>query len=72
MKKRILAMLLAVVMVTALLPFGASAEGKKLIALTFDDGPSQYTESLLDGLKEPGARGRTGTRSAATPTTIPI
>ena len=56
MKKRILAMLLAVVMVTALLPFGASAEGKKLIALTFDDGPSQYTESLLDGLKERGAR----------------
>ena len=27
----------------------------KLLALTFDDGPSQYTETLLDGLKERGA-----------------
>ena len=48
MKKRILALLLTVLMVTALLPFGASAAGEKLIALTFDDGPSQYTSQLLD------------------------
>lgn len=32
------------------------AAEKKLIALTFDDGPSNYTASLLDGLKERGAR----------------
>lgn len=30
--------------------------GKKLIALTFDDGPSYYTQGLLDGLKERGAK----------------
>lgn len=29
-----------------------SAEGKKQIALTFDDGPGKYTEALLDGLRE--------------------
>ena len=50
MKKRLLALLLTVLMVTALLPFGASAAGEKLIAITFDDGPSQYTSQLLDGL----------------------
>ena len=26
--------------------------GKKQIALTFDDGPGKYTEQLLDGLRE--------------------
>lgn len=31
-------------------------EERKLIALTFDDGPSNYTAGLLDGLKERGAR----------------
>ena len=32
---------------------GSVEEGKKKIALTFDDGPHpQYTEQLLDGLKE--------------------
>ena len=56
MRKRILALLLTVLMVTALLPFGASAAGEKLIALTFDDGPSQYTSQLLDGLAARGAR----------------
>ena len=56
MKSRILALLLAFVMVTALLPFGASAAGEKLIALTFDDGPSQYTSQLLDGLAARGAK----------------
>lgn len=30
--------------------------GKKLIALTFDDGPSYYTQGLLDGLAERGAK----------------
>ncbi len=56
MKHRILAVLLAVLMVTALLPFGASAAGEKLIAVTFDDGPSQYTSQLLDGLAARGAK----------------
>ena len=56
MKHRILALLLAVLMVTALLPFGASAAGEKLIAVTFDDGPSQYTSQLLDGLAARGAK----------------
>lgn len=34
-----------------------AAEGKKYVALTFDDGPSgKYTERLLDGLELRGAR----------------
>ena len=34
-----------------------AAEGKKYVALTFDDGPSgKYTERLLDGLALRGAR----------------
>ena len=31
-------------------------KGGKLIALTFDDGPCQYTNALLDGLAERGAK----------------
>ena len=31
-------------------------KGKKLVALTFDDGPSQYTEQLLDALKKHNAK----------------
>lgn len=31
-------------------------KGKKLVALTFDDGPSQYTGKLLDVLKEHNAK----------------
>lgn len=34
----------------------AEAAGKKLIALTFDDGPGPYTERLLNGLKERGVK----------------
>lgn len=30
--------------------------GAKLLAVTFDDGPSVYTEALLDGLKERGVK----------------
>lgn len=33
----------------------ARAAERKLIAITFDDGPSRYTEELLDGLAERGA-----------------
>ena len=32
------------------------ADGKKLVALTFDDGPSDYTQRYLDILKEHGAK----------------
>ncbi len=39
------------------LQFPASVyEGRKLIALTFDDGPGAYTEELLDFLKEQNVR----------------
>lgn len=56
--KRILSLSLALVLLMALLPVSAqAAEGDKLIALTFDDGPSSsYTEILLDGLKELDAK----------------
>ena len=40
-----------------MLPVTASAtKNGKLIALTFDDGPSGYTAQLLDGLKERGVK----------------
>ena len=35
---------------TIRLNLGESGVGEKAIALTFDDGPSNYTEELLDGL----------------------
>ncbi len=52
--KRILSFLLMIVMAFTVLPLGASAaQGDKLIALTFDDGPHKSnTAALLDGLKE--------------------
>jgi len=57
MKKKLLSLLLALVMVAALLPTVTSkAAGEKLIAVTFDDGPGQYTSTLLDGLKQRGAK----------------
>lgn len=34
----------------------ASAASQKLVAITFDDGPSGYTPKLLDGLKARGAK----------------
>ena len=37
---------------TIRLNIGESGIGEKAIALTFDDGPSDYTEKLLDGLEE--------------------
>ena len=41
---------------TIRLNIGESGISEKAIALTFDDGPSDYTEMLLDGLDEYGAR----------------
>lgn len=38
--------------------FGVEVENpsRKMIALTFDDGPSDYTQALLDGLKSKNAK----------------
>ena len=57
--KRFLSLLLAMALVLTMLPamtLRAEAKtGGKLVALTFDDGPSsKYTGQLLDGLKERG------------------
>lgn len=41
---------------TVRLNIGESGIGEKAIALTFDDGPSGYTEQLLDGLELYDAR----------------
>ncbi len=56
--KRILSFLLVLVLLLTLVPAfptARAATGDKLIAITFDDGPSKaYTPKLLDGLKERG------------------
>lgn len=57
--KRMITLLLALALVITMfpaLPLRAEAKtGGKLVALTFDDGPSsKYTTQLLDGLKERG------------------
>ena len=57
--KRFLSLILAMVLVLTMFPtvtLRAEAKtGGKLVALTFDDGPSsKYTNQLLDGLKERG------------------
>ena len=56
--KRILSLVLVLVLLLPLMPVRAQAKtGGKLIALTFDDGPSsKYTAELLDGLKERGVK----------------
>ena len=57
MKKTILSIMLSLALI---LPFigglsvPAQAAGNKLIAITFDDGPGNYTSSLLDGLASRG------------------
>lgn len=58
MKKKLLSLLLGLALI---LPFfsvttapSAAADGNKLIAITFDDGPGAYTSSLLDGLASRG------------------
>ncbi|MGO5028288.1 S-layer homology domain-containing protein [Candidatus Agathobaculum pullicola] len=64
MKKRLTALLLMLVLLIPCLPLAAAAAetpvaastGTKLIAFTFDDGPSAYTATLLDGLKARGAK----------------
>ncbi len=53
--RKLAAAFLAVLMLAGIMPVPAQADGDKLIALTFDDGPSsQNTARLLDGLKARG------------------
>ncbi len=56
--KRVISLLLAALMLTGVItaPPAAKAAGKKLIAITYDDGPGPYTDSLLDGLKARGVK----------------
>ncbi len=56
--KRFLAAILALVLIlgTAFAAPTVRAAGKKLVAITFDDGPGPYTDRLLDGLKRRGAK----------------
>lgn len=59
MKKRAFLILLAGLLVVGILLPGqarAQASGTKLIAMTFDDGPSGYTNKLLDGLAARGVQ----------------
>jgi len=56
--KRIVSILLALLIVVSL-PLCVAPEtsaATKLVAITFDDGPSGYTAGLLDGLKARGAK----------------
>ena len=56
--KRAISLLLALVLMAGLVCTAPKAEAadKKLIAITYDDGPGPYTEALLDGLKARGAK----------------
>ena len=55
MRKRLISWLLVLILCVSLLPGTVLAAGeKKLIAFTFDDGPSAHTSTLLDGLKARG------------------
>lgn len=54
--KRLCSLLLFILLLagTACLPQPVQAAEKKLVAITYDDGPYENTERLLDGLKERG------------------
>ena len=55
MKKRSIALLLALLIVFGIMPVQAeAASDPKLAAITFDDGPSKYTDGLLDELSKRG------------------
>ena len=61
MRKRILSLCLALVMTLSLVPgaYAASAydrPGQKLVALTFDDGPSAQSDQILDVLARHNAK----------------
>jgi len=53
MKKKSIALLLALILVMGIMPGEVKASDQpKLAAITFDDGPSQYTDGLLDELSK--------------------
>ena len=58
--KKIVSLLLCFLIVLGVIPVislpTAKAAGTKLVAITFDDGPGAYTNTLLDGLKSRGAK----------------
>ena len=56
--KRVLSCVLALLLALGAMGFGepVKAAGKKLVDITYDDGPSDYTGELLDGLKERGVK----------------
>jgi len=54
--KKLLAVLCALTLVIGCAQTNSYAAGKKLVAITFDDGPSKYTMTLLKGLKKRGAK----------------
>lgn len=56
--KRFLSLFLAIALLLGIpiLSPTAQAAGKKLIAITYDDGPGPYTSQLLDGLKARGVK----------------
>ncbi len=57
--KRIITSLLIFAVLLSVFSFSVpamAARDTKLVAITFDDGPSKHTEKLLDGLKQRGAK----------------
>ena len=52
---RLLFLILLISLFSVFIPVMA-ARDTKLVAITFDDGPSKYTDDLLDGLKLRGAK----------------
>ena len=55
--KRIITFILNFTLLISLFSFSVQAKTEtKLLAITFDDGPSRYTSELLDGLKLRGAK----------------
>ena len=73
MMRKIISILLAVLMLTCLLPTVSAESGSKLVALTFDDGPGPYTQRLLDGLAEHNAKATffcLGERTASYPDVV--
>ncbi len=73
--KRFIAAILALGLLlgTVLSAPAAQAAGKKLVAITFDDGPGPYTNRLLDGLKKRGAKATffmLGSRAEAYPEVV--
>lgn len=57
--KKTISLILSIILLVSLISVTepvSAADGPKLLAITFDDGPSRYTDELLDGLKERGAK----------------